>query len=102
MPCSLSANGDRAIGRYAVDDMLKDFHDGAFNAYLVPNHIYVGDGYAALEGRIVGTHMGEFAGVATPGREVDVPLAVVYTVEDRGITKDRAWFMVSTFLEQVT
>jgi len=29
-------------------------------------------------------------------------LAIFYTVEDRGITEARIWFMVSTFLQQVT
>ena len=99
---TLIDNGDKAIGRDAINDMLKDFYAGAFTAEFVPEHTYMGDGYAALEGRVIGTHTGEFAGVAATGRKIDVPLAVFYTVEDRGITEGRAWFMVSTFLEQVT
>ena len=99
---TLVANGDKAIGRNAINDMLQSFYAGAITGDFVPEHTYMGDGYAALEGRVVGTHTGKFAGIAATGREIDVPLAVFYTVEDRGITEGRAWFMVSTFLEQVT
>ncbi len=40
--------------------------------------------------------------MAGTGKDVDVPLAVFYTVEERGITEGRVWFMFSTFLQQVT
>jgi predicted ester cyclase len=47
-------------------------------------------------------HTGEFAAVPATGKEVDVPLAIFYTVDERGITEGRVWFMVSSFLQQVS
>jgi hypothetical protein len=99
---TLVASGDEAVGRDAINAMLTSFYAGAFTADFVPDHTHIGDGFAALEGRVVGTHTGEFGGVEATGKNIDVPLAVFYTVEDRGITEGRAWFMVSTFLAQVS
>ena len=62
----------------------------------------LGAGSAAVEGRFRGIHVGDFAGVPGTGKAIDVPLAVFYTVEDRGITEGRVWFMLSTFLQQVS
>jgi hypothetical protein len=99
---TLVASGEEAVGREAINAMLTSFYAGAFTADFVPDHTHIGDGFAALEGRVVGTHTGEFGGVEATGKNIDVPLAVFYTVEDRGITEGRAWFMVSTFLAQVS
>ena len=71
-------------------------------ARFEPERTYVGDGWAAVEGRFIGVHTGEFAAVPATGKEVDVPLAIFYTVDERGITEGRVWFMVSSFLQQVS
>ena len=95
------ASGQQWSGREAVAGMLRFFYEETFDANFVPERTYIADGEAAVEGRFVGKHIGEFAGVAGTGKEVDVPLAVFYTVEDRGITEGRVWFMLSSFLQQV-
>ena len=81
--------------------MLSFFYEQAFRARFEPQRTYIADGLAAVEGRFIGVHQAEFAGIPGTGREVDVPLAIFYTVEDRGITEARVWFMVSSFLQQV-
>jgi steroid delta-isomerase-like uncharacterized protein len=95
------ASGQQWRGRDAIAGMLDYFYDQVFKAEFVPERTYIADGLAAVEGRFVGTHTGEFAGVPASGKKVDVPLAIFYTVEERGITEGRVWFMVSSFLEQV-
>lgn len=82
--------------------MLRFFYEEAFDADFIPERTYIADGLAAVEGRVVGKHLGEFGAIAGTGKEVDVPLAVFYTVQGRGITEGRGWFMFSTFLQQVT
>ena len=82
--------------------MLSFVYEVAFDARFVPERTIIADGRAAVEGRLVGRHIGEFAGIQATNRDVDVPLAVTYTVEDRGITEAHIWFMLSNFLEQVT
>ena len=94
--------GNRTEGREAINEMLSFVYEVAFDARFVPERTIISDGRAAVEGRLVGRHIGEFAGVQATNRDVDVPLAVTYTVEDRGITEAHIWFMLSNFLEQVT
>ncbi len=96
------ASGQSWAGREAIAGMLSYFYEQAFEAHFKPERTYVADGMAAVEGRFIGFHRGEFAGVPATGKEIDVPLAVFYTVEDRGITAGRVWFMVSSFLQQVS
>jgi steroid delta-isomerase-like uncharacterized protein len=95
------ASGQSWAGREAVAGMLEYFYHGVFEARFEPERTYIADGSAAVEGRFIGVHQGEFAGVPATGREVDVPLAIFYTVDERGITEGRVWFMVSSFLQQV-
>jgi predicted ester cyclase len=96
------ASGQSWSGREAIGEMLDYFYAQVFQARFEPERTYVGDGWAAVEGRFIGVHTGEFAAVPATGKEVDVPLAIFYTVDERGITEGRVWFMVSSFLQQVS
>ncbi len=94
--------GQQWRGREAIGEMLRFFYEEAFEAEFVSERTYIADGLAAVEGRFVGKHVGDFGGIGATGRNVDVPLAVFYTVEERGITEGRVWFMFHEYLEQVT
>ena len=96
------ASGQTWAGHEAIQSMLDYFYEQVFDARFEPSRTYIADGQAAVEGRFIGVHKGEFAGVPATGKTVDVPLAVFYTVEERGITEGRVWFMVSSFLQQVS
>ena len=95
------ASGQSWSGREAIGGMLDYFYEQVFDARFEPERTYVADRTAAVEGRFIGVHKGEFAGVPATGQEVDVPLAVFYTVAEHGIVEARVWFMVSSFLQQV-
>ena len=82
--------------------MLQGFYHGAFEATAELRQLVVGEGHAALEGTVVGTHTGEFAGVAATGKEVRVPIAVFYDLADDKITEGRVYLEVPVFLAQVT
>lgn len=71
--------------RRSARTMYKRF----FHAKFMPEHTYITDGLAAVEGQLVRTHIGEFGGVTAGGRKVDVPLSVFYTVKDRCVTEGR-------------
>ena len=96
------ASGQSWSGREAIAGMLDYFYAQVFEARFEPERTYVSDGLAAVEGRFIGVHKAEFAGVPATGKQVDVPLAIFYTVEQRGIIEGRVWFMVSSFLQQVS
>ena len=95
------SSGQSWSGREAIGAMLDFFYAQVFDARFEPERTYIADGLAAVEGRFIGVHQGEFAGVPATGKPVDVPLAVFYTVNDGAITEGRVWFMVSSFLQQV-
>ena len=95
------ASGNRYEGRAAVVEMLEDHYTRVFEASFELEHRHIASGSAAIEGRFVGTHVGEYQGVAGSGKKVDIPLAVFYTVGDDGITEGRVWFMLSSYLQQV-
>ena len=59
--------GDQVRGRDAVRDFIVTLHSRWFDASPEIKNVTVADGVAALEAVFVGTHIGEFAGVAATG-----------------------------------
>lgn len=56
---------------------------------------------AALAATFVGTHIGEFAGIPATGREVRVPLTVLYDVSEEGITEGRIYMQAAVMMQQL-
>jgi steroid delta-isomerase-like uncharacterized protein len=81
--------------------MLDWFYHGAFEARADERTRVVGEGVVAIEADFVGRHAGEFAGVPATGKEVSVPLAVVYDLSDGQIVEGRIYFETPAFLAQV-
>ena len=55
-----------------------------------------------LEVVFVGTHTGEFGGVAATGRPVEVPYAVVYDLRGDKIAALRIYMPVDALMRQIT
>ena len=51
---------------------------------------------------VVGKHTGDFAGIPATGRDVRVPLAVSYEMENGLIKKARIYLMVNILISQIT
>ena len=98
---TMMATGEEANGLQAVLALQKDFYNGAFDATAKRTNLVVGENGAVLEARVVGTHTGEFVSVPASGKEIDVPLCVVYDIEGDFITRGRIYFEVPVFLAQV-
>ena len=98
---TIMATGERYEGREAVSAMLDYFYRGAFEADATLDTILIGEGSAAVEGRFIGTHVGEFAGIPATGKEVDVPIAVFYTLRDGKIVEGRSYFEMPVLLAQL-
>ena len=81
--------------------MLDYFYNVAFDAKMEVKNVVVGEGAAVLEGDFVGRHIGEFAGVAPTGKDVSVPLTVVYDLRDDRIVEGRVYFETPAFIAQV-
>jgi predicted ester cyclase len=98
---TMLATGESYRGPEAVQQMLHYIYHVAFDAQARPRNTLVFDGHALWEGHFVGKHIGEFAGVPSTGKEVCVPLCVVYDLEADKIAKARIYFEVPVLLEQV-
>lgn len=96
-----TATGQRHEGREAIGAMLHYVYHVAFDARAEETRLIVGEGEAALEGLFVGTHTGEFAGIPATGREVRVPLAVLYDVGPDGIAEGRIYMQAATMMQQL-
>ena len=93
--------GDEVRGRDVVRDFIVAFHTQAFDAHPEVKALTVGDGKATLEADFVGTHAGEFAGVAATGAQLRVPYCVCYDVSGDTITALRAYLPISSMVAQV-
>lgn len=95
------ATGEEHTGREAVREMLDFVYRVAFEGHGETRNLIVENDRAVLEATFVGTHKGAFAGVPATGREVRVPLAVIYDMKDGLIDRGRVYFEVPAFLAQV-
>ena len=88
-----------STGEYALERLRPDFE--TFDATAETTNIIFADGQVALEGYVVGTHTGEFAGIPATGREIRVPIAVLYDVEEEKIKRARIYFEVPVLMQQL-
>lgn len=98
---TMMATGDETRGPEAVRQMLHWFYHVAFDARAEKSNEIVSNGQAIWEGHVVGTHIGEFAGIPATGKEFRVPLCVVYDVEKDQIKRARIYFEIPSLLAQL-
>ena len=95
-------SGQEHRGREAVKGMLQYFYSIAFDAEAKTRNLIIADGQAVLEADFVGKHIGDFGGIPATGKEVNVPLCVVYDIEDNKIKRGRVYWEFESFRRQVT
>jgi steroid delta-isomerase-like uncharacterized protein len=98
---TVMATGQEFRGPAAIAAMLAYFYEQAFEAQAINERLVVGEGRAVGEWDFVGRHTGEFAGVPATGKDVNVPLAVSYDLEDGKVVAGRVYFETPAFLAQV-
>jgi steroid delta-isomerase-like uncharacterized protein len=99
---TMMPTGEEIRGRDEIAKHLQGFYHGALEAHASITNSVFADGKGVLEARVVGRHTGEFAGVPATGREVDVPLCVVYDVEGDHVTRARIYLQVNVLLAQIS
>jgi len=92
----------RADGRAAAEQLIRYVHEGAFDARPELKNLMTDEGKAAIEADFVGTHSGEFGGLAATGRAVRVPYSVVYDLRGDRISALRIYFPMSLLMEQIS
>ena len=93
--------GEEYRGREAVEGMLNYFYHTAFEATATTRLTLFGEDHAMLEGEVVGKHIGEFEGIPATGKNVRVPLCVVYDLEKNQIKRGRVYFETSALIKQL-
>lgn len=98
---TVMASGDEHKTPEGVLQMLQYFYSIAFEADATADNLIITDGHAVWEGTFHGKHIGEFAGIPATGKEVRVPLCVVYDVEGEQIAGARIYFEMPALMAQL-
>ena len=95
-PLDIDAPGAEAVGGLlqAVFTAFPDFE-------FVADRTYHADAAVVVEGRILGTHRGEWAGIAGTGNHVDVATCCIYHFDDDRLTSETVYFDHATMLAQI-
>lgn len=94
--------GEEVKGRKAISEMLDHIYHVAFDARAEILNTIVSDKKAVLEATFTGKHIGEFAGMAATGKQVNVPLCVTYDLDDNGLIKEaRVYMLASVMIQQL-
>jgi predicted ester cyclase len=88
-------------GADAAEQAVRYLHEVAFDAQPEFTSMFVDDHGAAAEAVFVGTHIGEFAGVAATGNSIRLPYSVFYEIEGNTITGLRIYMPMSELLSQI-
>ena len=98
---TIMATGQEHHGRDAVLGMLNYFYHIAFEATSITHLTLFGENNAMIETDFVGKHIGEFVGIPATGKEVRVPLCVVYDLANDQIKHGRVYFEMPALLQQL-
>ncbi len=98
---TIMATGQEHLGKEGVLGMLDYFYRIAFDARAETKNVVIADQQAVVEGDFVGKHIGEFAGIRPTGKDVRVPLCVVYDLEQDLIKRGRVYFEMPALLQQL-
>lgn len=95
-------NGDMIEGRDAVVEGITQWHTVAFDAEPRVSRVIAGEGSAAVEMLFLGSHTGDFGGMAPTGAQVSVPYVAAYSFEDGLISEIRLYGLVYGLMEQLS
>lgn len=98
---TMMATGDETKTPQGVLNMLHYFYHVAFDARAEITNTIFADGKAVVEGYVVGKHIGEFAGIAPTGKDIRVPICVVYDLENDQIKRARIYFETPVLFQQL-
>jgi steroid delta-isomerase-like uncharacterized protein len=98
---TIMATGQESIGPDAVLGMLNYLYHIAFDATFATSLTLFGENNAMVEGDFVGKHIGEFNGIPATGKNVRVPLCIVYDLTNDQIKRARVYFEMPALLQQL-
>jgi steroid delta-isomerase-like uncharacterized protein len=98
---TMMVSGKEDHGPEEILKTMKSFYREGFDGKFEGTNTIIADGNAVTEGFLVGKHVGEFAGIPATGKDVRVPMCVIYDVEGGYIQRARIYFQMAAFLTQI-
>jgi predicted ester cyclase len=98
---SIVGTDQQVTGAQATEQAIRFMHEVAFDARPELVGVFAGERGAAAEVVFVGTHVGEFAGIAATGNAVRVPYSVFYDVDAGAITGLRIYMPMDQLIGQI-
>jgi predicted ester cyclase len=95
------ATGESHKGKAEIGAMLQFMYKIAFDAKVDSVNRIITEDKALVEGYFKGKHIGEFAGIPATNKEVNVPLAVSYALENGLISSARIYFQANVLMQQL-
>lgn len=95
------STGEETRGREAIGGMLQYIYQVAFDAKAEIKNYVITEEKALVEANFKGKHIGEFAGLKPTNKEVDVPLCVIYDLQDELIKEARIYMLVDVMFRQL-
>lgn len=92
--------GDSTKGRKAIEEMLHYLYSVAFDATAEVKHIIITDKSAVLEAYFTGKHIVDFAGIPPTGKQVNVPLSVIYDLNNEGLIQQARFYLLTDVMMQ--
>ncbi|MGE0732454.1 MAG: ester cyclase [Acidimicrobiia bacterium] len=96
-PLALDAPGEGAV-RDLLGAVFAAFPDFEF----VPARTHHADDTVIVEGAIIGSHLGEWAGIAGTGNRVEVPTCCLYHFDGTDLISETVYFDHATMLAQIS
>ena len=93
--------GEEIRGRDAIAKHLERFYHGSFTAHADVVSSIFSENRGLLEAIVVGKHTGEFGGIPATGKDIRVPLAVSYELENGLIKRARIYLMANVLFDQI-
>ena len=88
-------------GPDAVHAHLSELTAGFPDLELVVHRLHHADSALIVEGVQIGTHAGEWGGLAPTGRRICVPAAVFYRFEGERMVNETVYFDLATMMRQL-
>lgn len=95
------ATGEEYRGREAVASFYLGLFEAVPDAKFDLINVFISDAGVVEESVLQGTHQGKWMGVEPSGNKIDLPLTIVFPMQDGKILGERLYFDLGTLLRQL-
>ena len=89
-------------GEKAVHDMFGEVLRGFPDFHFVTLKLYHDESAVILEGRMTGTHQGDFAGMTPKSRKMDIQAVCIFDFDEDRLMNETVYFDFATLQRQLT